>query len=259
MQNINSLVSAQTQVLFEGLAAHLAAQLNLEEKDVLAAINSYSPKGVPKTKKAKSTAVKRPKSAFLFFGDEMRLTIKAENNDLKFGAVSKELGKRWKEVSAEEKKRFVDMAAEAKGCSSSSENEEENLLKKKHEKPYTAARAVGKCLNLSTNRALAFNDTNTKKFWNKRYQVCANTQEEIDEFLAAFNFVMGEEEQVEEEQVEEQKEEEQEEEQEQEQEEQEEEEEVEVESDSEDEEAKEAARVEEEKKASKKTKKTKKQ
>ena len=106
-----------------------AVKLNLEEKDVLAAINSYSPEGVPKTKKAKSTAVKRPKSAFLFFGDEMRLTIKAEGNDLKIGEVSKELGKRWKEVSAEEKKRFVDMAAEAKSGSSSSENKKENLLK----------------------------------------------------------------------------------------------------------------------------------
>ena len=161
----------------------------------------------------------------------MRLTIKAEGNDLKIGEVSKELGKRWKEVSAEEKKRFVDMAAEAKSGSSSSENEEENLLKKKHKKTYNAAQAVGKCLNLSTNRALAFNDTNKEKFWNKRYQVCANTREEIDEFLAAFNFVIGEEVEKEE-KVEEL------------------EEEPEVESDSEDEDAKEAARV----KASKKTK-----
>ena len=50
----------------------------------------------------------------MFFVKENRAVVLKEKPDLKFGEVGKELGKRWKEMSAAQKAPYEKMAAEDK-------------------------------------------------------------------------------------------------------------------------------------------------
>ncbi|KAF3957903.1 hypothetical protein CMV_017130 [Castanea mollissima] len=76
----------------------------------------------PKAKKAKTdkkskdpNAPKRPQTAFFLFMDDFRKTYKEENPDSKGGKeVAKEGGEKWKSMTDEEKKPYVDKAAELK-------------------------------------------------------------------------------------------------------------------------------------------------
>jgi hypothetical protein len=52
----------------------------------------------------------RAPSAYINFCNHHRKLIKAENPALKFGEVAKALGKLWKELGADEKKRYSDPA-----------------------------------------------------------------------------------------------------------------------------------------------------
>jgi hypothetical protein len=67
-------------------------------------------------KKAKKdpNAPKASRSAYHYFTQEMRETIKAEDAELSFAELNKTLGERWKAVSPEEKERFEKLAAEDK-------------------------------------------------------------------------------------------------------------------------------------------------
>ena len=49
-------------------------------------------------------APKRALSAYMFFSQDWRERVKAENPDAGFGEIGKLLGARWKELSDEEKK-----------------------------------------------------------------------------------------------------------------------------------------------------------
>ncbi|KAI0632820.1 high mobility group box domain-containing protein, partial [Trametes polyzona] len=65
--------------------------------------------------KAKSkkdpNAPKRALSAYMFFSQDWRERIKAENPDAGFGEIGKLLGAKWKELDDDEKKPYLDQAA----------------------------------------------------------------------------------------------------------------------------------------------------
>ena len=69
-------------------------------------------KPAKKAKKKKDpNAPKGKSSAFIFFGSATRAEIKAAHPDWSLGDVGRELGKRWKELSDDDKKPFHDQAA----------------------------------------------------------------------------------------------------------------------------------------------------
>jgi len=59
-------------------------------------------------------APKRALSAYMFFSQDWRERIKAENPDAGFGEVGKLLGAKWKELDEDEKKPYVELAAKDK-------------------------------------------------------------------------------------------------------------------------------------------------
>ncbi|KAI3625662.1 hypothetical protein CBS9595_001023 [Malassezia furfur] len=64
-----------------------------------------------KTKSKKDPAApKRPLSAYMFFSQDWRERVKSENPDAGFGDVGRLLGTKWKEMSEDEKKPYIDMA-----------------------------------------------------------------------------------------------------------------------------------------------------
>ncbi|KAL3899117.1 MAG: hypothetical protein SGCHY_002277 [Lobulomycetales sp.] len=69
--------------------------------------------GGGKAKKVKKdpNAPKRGLSAYMFFVKEKRADVSASNASMSFGEVGKELGRLWKEVSAEDKEKYDNMAA----------------------------------------------------------------------------------------------------------------------------------------------------
>ncbi|KIP01338.1 hypothetical protein PHLGIDRAFT_113118 [Phlebiopsis gigantea 11061_1 CR5-6] len=62
-----------------------------------------------KAKKDKN-APKRALSAYMFFSQDWRERVKAENPDAGFGEIGKLLGTKWKELNEEEKKPYVQQA-----------------------------------------------------------------------------------------------------------------------------------------------------
>ncbi|TFK37630.1 high mobility group box domain-containing protein [Crucibulum laeve] len=68
----------------------------------------------PRKGKKDPKAPKRALSAYMFFSQDWRERIKAENPDAGFGEVGKLLGAKWKELDDEEKKPYVDQAARDK-------------------------------------------------------------------------------------------------------------------------------------------------
>jgi len=66
-----------------------------------------------KTKKDKN-APKRALSAYMFFSQDWRERVKAENPDASFGEIGKLLGTKWKELDEEEKKPYVEQAEQDK-------------------------------------------------------------------------------------------------------------------------------------------------
>jgi hypothetical protein len=73
-------------------------------------------RGEPGGKKKKDpNAPKKPLSAYMFFSSENRPTVKEENPQLSFGDLGKELGRRWKEMTASDKKPYEEMALRDKG------------------------------------------------------------------------------------------------------------------------------------------------
>jgi len=70
---------------------------------------------IPKSKSKKDPkAPKRALSAYMFFSQDWRERVKAENPDASFGEIGKLLGARWKELDDEEKKPYIEQAARDK-------------------------------------------------------------------------------------------------------------------------------------------------
>lgn len=63
-----------------------------------------------KGKKKDKDAPKRPLSAYMFFSQDHRERVKAENPEAGFGDVGRLLGAKWKEMSDAQKKPYNDMA-----------------------------------------------------------------------------------------------------------------------------------------------------
>ncbi|KAF7727452.1 Non-histone chromosomal protein 6 [Apophysomyces ossiformis] len=64
-----------------------------------------------KKKRAKDpNAPKRGLSAYMFFSQENRQKVKDENKDASFGTIGKILGEKWKNMSDEEKKPYIEKA-----------------------------------------------------------------------------------------------------------------------------------------------------
>lgn len=59
-------------------------------------------------------APKKGLSGYMFFVKEMRTKVAAENPDMSFGDLGKELGRLWKEVVGDEKDKYERMAAKDK-------------------------------------------------------------------------------------------------------------------------------------------------
>jgi len=72
-----------------------------------------SEKSSKKSKKDKN-APKRALSAYMFFSQDWRERIKAENPDAGFGEIGKLLGAKWKELDDSEKKPYIEQAARDK-------------------------------------------------------------------------------------------------------------------------------------------------
>ncbi|KAH9834467.1 high mobility group box domain-containing protein [Rhodofomes roseus] len=69
----------------------------------------------PKSKAKKDkNAPKRALSAYMFFSQDWRERVKAENPDASFGEIGKLLGAKWKELDESEKKPYIEQAARDK-------------------------------------------------------------------------------------------------------------------------------------------------
>ncbi|KAG1699136.1 hypothetical protein DVH05_014053 [Phytophthora capsici] len=64
----------------------------------------------PRKKKDKN-APKRALSAFMFFSNDIRETVKKEMPELAFLEISSEIGRRWKQISEEERRPYDELAA----------------------------------------------------------------------------------------------------------------------------------------------------
>ncbi|KAH9856299.1 high mobility group box domain-containing protein [Lenzites betulinus] len=78
----------------------------------------------PKAKGKKDPkAPKRALSAYMFFSQDWRERIKAENPDAGFGEIGKLLGAKWKELEDDEKKPYLDQAAADKARAEQAKND----------------------------------------------------------------------------------------------------------------------------------------
>jgi HMG (high mobility group) box len=71
-----------------------------------------------KGKKSKKSGEKKPKrapSGFLLYSNSVRAEVKEANPELSFTDIAKAIGAKWKELSEEERKKWVDTAAEKGG------------------------------------------------------------------------------------------------------------------------------------------------
>ncbi|KAG7397462.1 hypothetical protein PHYBOEH_000682 [Phytophthora boehmeriae] len=64
----------------------------------------------PRKKKDKN-APKRALSAFMFFSNDIRDTVKREMPELQFLEISSEIGRRWKQISDEDRRPYDELAA----------------------------------------------------------------------------------------------------------------------------------------------------
>ncbi|KAK1231277.1 Non-histone chromosomal protein 6 [Marasmius sp. AFHP31] len=77
----------------------------------------------PRKTKKDPNAPKRALSAYMFFSQDWRERIKAENPDASFGEVGKLLGAKWKELDDEEKKPYIEQAAKDKERAENEKND----------------------------------------------------------------------------------------------------------------------------------------
>ncbi|KRX38035.1 High mobility group protein 1.2 [Trichinella britovi] len=78
-----------------------------------AELEAYGGDGLRKRKRSKKdpNAPKRALSAFFFFSNSKRAEIQQAHPDWKVGQVAQELGRMWKAIDEDEKRKFEDMAA----------------------------------------------------------------------------------------------------------------------------------------------------
>lgn len=67
-----------------------------------------------KRKKKDKNAPKRGLSAYMFFSQDIRSSVREEMPDISFGEVGKVIGERWKALTSEERKKYQEMAEQDK-------------------------------------------------------------------------------------------------------------------------------------------------
>ena len=78
---------------------------------------AHPPAEAPKAKRRykkrqKRTGPKRATSSFFYFSNEIRPQIKRQHPDMKVAEMGKLIGGKWKELPADQKQKYEDMAAE---------------------------------------------------------------------------------------------------------------------------------------------------
>ncbi|KZV88553.1 hypothetical protein EXIGLDRAFT_839152 [Exidia glandulosa HHB12029] len=97
-------------------------------------------KSEKKPRAAKKEGPKRALSAYMFFVQAERETVKEENPDAGFGELGKLLGARWKEMSDKDKKPYTELA-EADKKRAAKDREDAGMEPKTKAKPKKAAKS----------------------------------------------------------------------------------------------------------------------
>lgn len=63
-----------------------------------------------KKQKAEKTGPKKPKSGFMFYSQERRVTLKTEQPTLGITDASKVIGAEWKALTDDQKQKYLDLA-----------------------------------------------------------------------------------------------------------------------------------------------------
>jgi len=61
--------------------------------------------------KKANTGPKKPLASYMFFSKDVRPQVKEDNPEMKFGDIAREVSRRWKEISDDDKTQFEDLAA----------------------------------------------------------------------------------------------------------------------------------------------------
>ena len=97
------------------MAAADKQRYQTEMKDYTPPAGSESKKSSAIKKEQKDpNAPKKAMTAFFYFSTEMRPKIKKDNPDMSFGDLGKKIGELYRALSADEKKRYEDMAKKDK-------------------------------------------------------------------------------------------------------------------------------------------------
>ena len=211
MEKLAASFAADLQVTLTEFAYHLAKEWEVDASKVEEAIASYAPTEKQVRKPAsKTTKGKRTKSAYMFFCDTRRPELKEEGYN--FGEISKAVGSEWKELSEEDRKEYVEMAAKAKEENGEEKQEKKNSspvkVKKTEEKKDEEKNEKEKkkmqvqielakkktnedeknrtyCYNFSTHRICIHKEGDDKAYELDLY-VCAKTQKELEENVLKF-------------------------------------------------------------------------
>jgi hypothetical protein len=80
------------------------------ESDESEADDEPKKRGKKRKRGGKESKVKRPRTAYMYFMQDMRAKVQQDHPDMKFTEVTKEVGKLWSALSAEDKKPFEEKA-----------------------------------------------------------------------------------------------------------------------------------------------------
>lgn len=96
-------ISDKEKQRFQAMAEEDKVRFETESKSYEPTETDDKPAG---KKKKDPSAPKKPRSAYIFFCEDMRETVKKENPDLSGKDILRELGARWKTLTAEDKEQY---------------------------------------------------------------------------------------------------------------------------------------------------------
>jgi hypothetical protein len=105
---------AEEKVKYEKMASSDKERYQREMKDYSPPAESKGAKGKATKKKKDANAPKNSLTSFMFFSQEVRPKLKAEDPDLSFGDLGKKLGELFRALSPQEKEKYEKMAEKDK-------------------------------------------------------------------------------------------------------------------------------------------------
>lgn len=106
LPRVSSLVGRRPQ-LVSSIAPRLVANFQTTmPKDSVSRRKSAKDETGSRKKKKDPNAPKRSLSAYMFFANDQRETVRAENPNATFGGIGKLLGEKWKQMTASEKEPY---------------------------------------------------------------------------------------------------------------------------------------------------------